>query len=313
MENQNIEYNRWIGNTKYIKDFYLSSTDIEEIELDLSDEWDVTDPTPSVMVWIGDNLKEKIKHELNMTAEEAEGLNNYGWIDVYVSANEECTTIEKLWINAYFDDLSEKFLSIQLDMPDMQRKLFNKLCEDESYREYINECLEEKKETEMEQKAHKEDVERVLSNFKEALDILKGAFENLNEYVGHAYIDDTFWCPEKYPFKRSFDDTIQPVREWVEACKAKVDNVGLEDEYQVVVYMSDIIPNWNGNDNLANLIVDGKMFYQWYLENIAKENAKARTVEAFNCWFLEVYDADETIGLYQYAVVHDGLIEVTNY
>lgn len=279
-------------------EIYLTDKDIEDIELDPTDEWDVE--SQSVMVHIGDNLRDRLVNSFALTEEEKEGFENYGWLDVYAEFDINNKVVNRLYVVAFLGD-AEKTLSFELQNDPLHSYngdcLYEKFCRDESFVEFTEEIL----------KYQRESTQMNMDRFREALDIFKDAFKNLGYYIGKAGIDDEFWCPNKYPFEKNFKDMILPVVEWVEACKQATN--GIKEDYKVCIYMSDAIPNWNGDNNLATLVVDGKTFYQWYLENAAVTD-EDKTPTKFNHWYEEIYDADMVAGLYKYAMTNEGIVEV---
>ena len=148
-------------------------------------------------------------------------------------------------------------------------------------------------------------TQAIKENFIEALNNLKKAFEDLAYYTGDAYIADAIWDgADNYPFDWSFDEMPDIVGVWIDAVKDNLETSEIHGTYDVVMYMSEIIPNWRDDNNLALVEIEGVVLYDWYkyIANI-KDHSKWNP-ESFNKWVEDIQDADSVVGLYNYAKEH---------
>jgi len=63
----------------------------------------------------------------------------------------------------------------------------------------------------------------------------------------------------------------------------------------LIVYLSDIISNYNGDDNLAEITLKGQDAIDWYYASSKEDDQKS-----FWEWYHSDYTADDTVGLYDW-------------
>ena len=138
-------------------------------------------------------------------------------------------------------------------------------------------------------KLEKEDFINTLNEFEIA-------FEKLANLAYDSRIPSEWWNGEdNYPFDKAVEDLIIPIHEWVNSCKRVVNGAAIKWKYTVVAYLSDIVPEYNGDDNLVQMDVRGEDLYQWYIVQMIDKGDCS--VEAFTKW-CEEHTADDTVGLY---------------
>lgn len=161
----------------------------------------------------------------------------------------------------------------------------------------------------------KVEAERTKKEFIEALDEFNRAFDELDYYAGHIYIDDRLWDgDDNYPFDKSFDEMPSYIREWVDSVKRRVSNSSIQNTYCSEVYASEIIPWWRDDDNLFMVEFKGEQLYSWYLNEFldpGRSENSSFTPEAFNKFMSEESDADSLIGAYEYCAEANGIVKVT--
>ena len=162
------------------------------------------------------------------------------------------------------------------------------------------------------------EAEETRINFMEALNIFKDAFRNLNEYAGHCYIYYEDWCPESYPFNKPFDEMIPLIDEWVDDCTRQMADGVIHGSYEVSVYASNVIPEWQSDDNLWIIEVEGVVLYDWYIEYVVMDEENPyqkedRDIRVFNQYIQNELCADMTSNLYEYAKARGGVIKVEKY
>ena len=216
MENNNIEFNRWIGVSKYINNFNLAY-DIPDISIDPTDEWDIE--YPNVLVYIGENLRNDIILQLDLSKDERESFDNDGWLDCYAHFNVEIEEVDEISVNAYLGVNDYKYLYIYISNSQDRKELYRLLHTNEEFAQFVEEIKEYNAEMENEERYKKE----ILESFIEALDIFQKAFENLADYISGPYTKEE-WLDgnDNYPFEWSFDEMPGVVKAWIEGVKSNV-------------------------------------------------------------------------------------------
>lgn len=217
MENNNIEFNRWNGVCKHINNFNLAY-DIPDIKIDINDEWDVE--YASIMIYVGENLRNDIILQLDLSKDEREGLENDGWLDCFAHFNVETEEVEMINVDAYLGANDYKYLYIHISNPQDRKELYKLLYTDEGFVQFVEEIKEYNAEMENEVRRYKE---KILESFIEALDIFQKAFESLADYASGPYIkEEWFNGYDNYPFEWSFDEMPGVVKAWIEGVKSNV-------------------------------------------------------------------------------------------
>lgn len=166
--------------------------------------------------------------------------------------------------------------------------------------EYDSDCENEEDKGEgldMEQKRDDSiQMELTKKEFIDALEEVESAIAKMTDYAYDPFVPSEWWDGEdNYPFDKAVEDLIIPIHEWVDSCKRVVNGAAIKRTYTVVAYLSDIVPEYNGDDNLVQMDVRGKDLYQWYI--VQMKDKGDCSVEAFNKW-CEEHTADDTVGLY---------------
>lgn len=144
-----------------------------------------------------------------------------------------------------------------------------------------------------------------IKNCMKALDNLKKAFEDVASYAESAYIHDDVWDgADNYPFEWSFNEMPGNVEVWVDAVKRNIEAYEIHGTYDIVMYMSEIVPNWRDDNNLALVEVEGIALYDWYKDVLHNTDATKWNVNSFNNWVEKVQDADSVKGIYEYIEPH---------
>lgn len=65
----------------------------------------------------------------------------------------------------------------------------------------------------------------------------------------------------------------------------------------LIVFLSDIISNYNGDDNLTEITLEEQDAIEWYYDTPKKDMHKS-----FWNWYMSDYTADDTVGLYSWLI-----------
>ena len=79
-----------------------------------------------------------------------------------------------------------------------------------------------------------------------------------------------------------------------------------ESEITLITYLSDIIKNYHGDDNLAEITIKGKVAIDWFYTEEKGDEQKS-----FWEWYRSDYTADDTIGLYDWLLENNKEFKVT--
>lgn len=194
---------------------------------------------------------------------------------------------------AYSTDTSTfKHYDIEWDKPDWEARLVNTM------KVYLRELEAEEREMENE---YRDQLINAVTEFSNAA-------SRLNDLIEGTKAEEL--CAEGYPFNKSFNEMVLDINNWKYAFSEEL----LKDKgMNVVVYAADVLPGWDGDNNLWVITVCAKDFYDWWVEKYIGSDRKNTSLEAFMSWYEMESNADMTIGLYDYCKVKSGVRCVVDY